>query len=66
MKPDQRHSPKYWVAHDTTTDDVILETATKSLYDTQVKLDDIYRVGIAYDFPERFKFILVEIKEVVI
>lgn len=30
MKPDQNHTPKYWVAHDPRTDDVYLDTASKS------------------------------------
>lgn len=29
MKQDQKHTPKYWVVHDTTTDEVFLETAHK-------------------------------------
>jgi hypothetical protein len=30
MKSDQRFTPKYWVFHNTKTDDVYLETASKS------------------------------------
>ena len=37
MKPDQRHNPKYWVANDMRSDDVLLETASKSLGDTTNK-----------------------------
>lgn len=29
MKPDQKHSPKYWVVHDKQTDDVFLFSAHK-------------------------------------
>lgn len=30
MKQDQKYTPKYWVVHDTTTDEVFLETAHKN------------------------------------
>lgn len=30
MKANQKYSPKYWVAHDPRTDDVYLDTASKS------------------------------------
>jgi hypothetical protein len=31
MKLNQEHTPKYWVFHDTNSDDVLLATADKSL-----------------------------------
>lgn len=31
MKQDQKFTPKYWIAHDKTTDDVLIKTAGKSL-----------------------------------
>jgi hypothetical protein len=31
MNSNQKMTPKYWVAHDTRTDDVFINTASKSL-----------------------------------
>lgn len=30
MHKDQKHSPKYWVVHDKTSDDVFINTASKN------------------------------------
>lgn len=31
MKQEQEHSPKYWVVHDKTSDDVFINTASKGM-----------------------------------
>lgn len=42
MKKDQEFTPKYWIVHDTTTDDVFLHTASKSMDRSIQKHDDLY------------------------
>ena len=74
MKPDQKHSPKYWVVHDKQTDDVFLSSAHKSKHVserlfleqmskmfTNPSYDDLYE---AFENDEDYECILVEIKKV--
>jgi hypothetical protein len=56
----QRYSPKYWVAHDTRTDDVILSTASKSLSNCI----DLYNGVASVEEYEFIKFDLMAIMEV--
>lgn len=44
MKADQKYTPKYWVVHDKTTDDVFLETMNKTRSDAIETFADIYGV----------------------
>ena len=39
-------TPKYWIAHDNTTDDVIIETAAKMLSECQRKTYEYFRYFI--------------------
>lgn len=64
MNSDQKLSPKYWVVHDKTTDEVFLDTANKS------KLRSISSfLGQDLDYndflaSDHLECILIEIKEV--
>jgi hypothetical protein len=65
MKPDQRFTPKYWVFHNTKTDDVYLETAAKSFAACKFKVEQ-YHIGKLCDFYEndesQYQISLIEIK----
>jgi len=45
MDKQQKLTPKYWIAHDNTTDDVIIGTAAKMLSDCQMKTYQYVGVG---------------------
>ena len=74
MKTDQKYSPKYWVVHDKTTEDVLLHTARKSsedsikaLVDSKYKgvdIDIVTALDQIYDENSNLECILIEIKEV--
>jgi len=59
MKTEQEFTPKYWIFHNTESDDVYLDTASKSL-DTCRNLAHLL-YGIVSD-DSRYQFSLVEIK----
>ena len=62
MKQDQKLSPKYWVIHDKTSDDILFWTMHKS------KQGSISEYNLNYETPveddEDLECILIEIKEV--
>lgn len=63
MNTKQKLTPKYWVVHDTTTDDVFIDTACKSIkysieaflnlhaYSYFGTVDDEEVAGMFYDHP---------------
>lgn len=63
MKLKQKITPKYWVAHDKTTDDVFVLTARKSYDEAYKAFEDEYGVGI-FDEKDNFDVILIEVKQV--
>ena len=76
MKPDQKHSPKYWVVHDKQTDEVFLSSAHKSKTMSEMLFieqqlpnypsqdyDTLYELFFFVD-DERYECILIEIKKV--
>ena len=44
MKKQQRFTPKYWIAHDKNSDDVLFSTAAKSRAEALDRLKRIHRV----------------------
>lgn len=42
MKNDQKHTPKYWVLHDTDSDEVLIATASKSHFGCADKSQSLY------------------------
>ncbi len=60
MNSNQKLSPKYWVIHDKTTDDVFLHTARKSMQDSVEYFYSYCGGTIGGDLD----CILIEIKEV--
>lgn len=76
MKKNQKYLPKYWVVHDKNTDDVFIQTASKSLNIAERKFVDYCATSYYGDLNEEELFekfyddenletILVEILEVV-
>lgn len=61
MKKDQPFTPKYWVVHNIETDDVFLETASKTRADCEEWLNAL---AISDEIYDTHKIILIEIKEV--
>lgn len=61
MKPDQQFTPKYWVGHDSRTDDIIPETLSKRYDFADIFLENA--VGY-WQENDRYEIILVEIKRV--
>jgi hypothetical protein len=67
MKSNQKFSPKYWVVHDVSTDDVFIDTASKSLAEAEHKYITKYlRPDRSLDYydNDNLKCILIKIKEV--
>lgn len=64
MKTNQKLTPKYWVVHDLTTDDVIVGTLSKALDDASIKMDTLYGSDEWKDNP-KYEIILISIEEVV-
>lgn len=76
MKKSQKYLPKYWVVHDKNTDDVFVQTMSKSLNDAENKFvkycaecrygdlchDDLFE---SFYEDENLETILIEILEVV-
>lgn len=60
MKADQKFTPKYWVGHNKTTDDIIPSTLAKSLSTTEMLMENEF--GDEYWENENYETILVEIK----
>lgn len=60
MNSKQKLSPKYWVGHDKTTDDVFTNTMCKGYKDTVVQMEDTF--GEDWFLDENFEIILVEVK----
>ena len=71
MKSNQEYSPKYWVVHDKTTDDILVLTMNKSrpdsleTYELMQAADLIGYQGNLED-DDNLECILIEIKEVVV
>lgn len=42
MNSNQKYSPKYWIVHDISTDDVFLHTASKTRSRAIQKHEDLY------------------------
>jgi hypothetical protein len=42
MNREQKHTPKYWIGHDTKQDDVLLQTARKSRIETCEEMAHIF------------------------
>ena len=55
------YSPKYWVMKWKNKDDVVIETASKSLLDCQEKADKLFTENDTL-----YEFISIEIKKVII
>ena len=76
MKKNQKYLPKYWVVHDKNTDDVFVQTMSKSLNDAENKFvkycaesrygdlcyDDLFE---SFYEDENLETILIEIMEVI-
>jgi hypothetical protein len=66
MKPDQQFTPKYWVFHNTQTDDVFIDTAAKSLIESEVLASKLHRIAFEkYEFNgdcSYYQFSSIEIK----
>ena len=61
MKDNQTLSPKYWVVHDKTSEDVFINTASKNRKTSvDIFLDDDELLGL-YELSENLETILVEI-----
>jgi hypothetical protein len=43
MNKDQELTPKYWVGHDVESDDVFLNTASKSKCEAETKMNERFR-----------------------
>jgi hypothetical protein len=59
VKVDQKLTPKYWVIHNKTTDDVMLQTASKSLADAWANAEAEFGESVCED--ENIEPILIEI-----
>jgi len=78
MNNNQKFSPKYWVVHDISTDDVFIDTACKTKSDSENSYITNYLWGKQVNTLSRFdaedvfenngnlKCILIEIKEVLL
>ena len=75
MKPDQKFSPKYWVVHDTTSDDILISTLDKTKtisIDKFIENHMFQFFGLVEDEDtqevflnqKRFECILIEVKQV--
>ena len=60
MNTQQEYTPKYWVGHIKTEDDVILDTASKSRHEACRKMEEIY--GDDWFMDELFGVDLLELK----
>lgn len=63
MKADQKFTPKYWVLHNKTEDDVYLQTASKNYDDCHTFAEAMCGRGLWDD--ENLEVILVEIRMLV-
>lgn len=64
MKQDQKYTPKYQVVHDTTTEDVLLWTAEKSL---QGAVDEYnLNMEVSFEEEENLEVVLVSLEMVVL
>jgi hypothetical protein len=69
MKQKQIYTPKYWMFHSLLSEDVYIETASKSLEESKKKASILYKKE--YDHYENhdhtcFDFCLFEIKNIVV
>ncbi len=64
MKAKQKYTPKYWVGHDKSTDDVFVETANKAKSDTAMNMAQL--LGSDWQLDEDLEIILIEVKMVVV
>ena len=65
MKQDQKLLPKYWIVHDTTTDDVFLKTANKNR-DKSIQRYELFEITEGYfEDNEDLKCSLFELKIVI-
>ena len=63
MKATQKYTPKYWVIHNITEDDVYISTASKSMDDAIKKFTEFYGDD-AYDNDVNLQPLLIELKMV--
>ncbi len=62
MKAEQKFTPKYWIVHDSTTDDVFLRTASK-WRDTAIQRYELFEgKGKYFEDSEGLKCSLFELK----
>ena len=69
MKKQQIYTPKYWMFHNLLSEDVYIDTASKSLEESKNKASSLYKEE--YDHYENddhtcFEFCLFEIKNIVV
>lgn len=75
MKPNQKLSTKYWVVHDTTSDDILILSLSKNKIDSIDKFIENYMFqffGLVEDADthevfstqSRFECILIEVKQI--
>lgn len=65
MNQEQKLTPKYWIVHDATTDDVFLETAHKSR-DKAIQRYELFEITNGYfEDNENLKCSLFELKIVI-
>lgn len=60
MNKVQKFTPKYWVGHDNTTDDVFIETASKSRSNAVKKMEHL--IGFTeFRTNDKYETILIEV-----
>ncbi len=64
MNLNQKLSPKYWVIHDKTSDDVYLWTGDKNREEAIYLYNNTTRSDLSFEEDEKLECILIEIKEV--
>lgn len=62
MKRDQKNTPKYWVIHDTETDDILSNTMSKSVAETCKLMQ--YWHNTDWEDNQKYEMILVEVKPI--
>ncbi len=62
MKQDQYYTPKYWVVHDKSSDDVFMWTASKIRQEAIELFDHSNRCSVDFDYNELLECILIEVR----
>ena len=66
MKSNQQFTPKYWVFHNTRTDDVFIDTAAKNLIESKKLASELHPTAFEkYEFHgdcSYYQFSLIEVK----